>query len=238
MENNVLEASQAQSVVDGLLNGYKEYLELRNQMDEKLEVSAGFAYTKGNFIDDSVARKTSSFVEYCKKKAGESWEYLEFCFGEDKKSLFIVKNDYRLQRTFSKDLKKPTSQYLSNYAKINAPRIAEIRKGRKKVPNVTIQLELLEDFSIPENELSDYDSFYIVVYRTSAEKVIESVKLVLPDIETRELHMIQDLTPYLQTSLIVIEEEEYAAITGEKEEVIEVYDYEYTVPQEEKEAIQ
>lgn len=57
MANEVLNAEEAQLVVDGLLLGYKEYLDIRKEMKEKLKVSAGFAFTKGNFIDDGVARK-------------------------------------------------------------------------------------------------------------------------------------------------------------------------------------
>ena len=142
MENKVLNAEEAQLVVDGLLLGYKEYLDIRKEMKEKLKVSAGFAFTKGNFIDDGVARKTFNFAENKREKAGESWEYLEFSFGGEKPSLFIVKNDYRLQQTFSKEKKKKVSQYLSDYAKINKPILNSVRKGQKKVPNTSIQLEL------------------------------------------------------------------------------------------------
>src|SRR5699024_3126624 len=107
-----------------------------------LKVSAGFAFTKGNFIDDGVARKTFNFAENKREKAGESWEYLEFSFGGEKPSLFIVKNDYRLNQTFSKEKKKKVSKYLSDYAKINKPILNSVRKGQKKVPNTSIQLEL------------------------------------------------------------------------------------------------
>ena len=47
MANEVLNAEEAQLVVDGLLLGYKEYLDIRKEMKEKLKVSAGFAFTKG-----------------------------------------------------------------------------------------------------------------------------------------------------------------------------------------------
>ncbi|MBL1228029.1 hypothetical protein IW492_02135 [Enterococcus sp. BWB1-3] len=236
MERDVLKDEQAQLVVDGLLIGYKEYLDLRKEMQKKLKVSAGFAFAKGNFIDDGVAKNTTSFMDYKLEKAGESWEYLEFSFGESKPSLFIIKNDYRLQQTFSKDKKKKTSRYLSNYAKINKSTLDLVRRGQRKVPNVSIQLELsIDEPFISEEELSKYENFYIVVYKTDISKVIESVLLVLPDDETRVLHMIQDLSPYLQTTSITIEDEEYSAVVGEREEIVEVYDYDYTVPEEDKE---
>lgn len=74
-----------------------------------------------------------------------------------------------------------------------------------------------------------------MVYKTNTAKVIESVSLVLPDDETKELHIIQNLTPYLQTTSIIIEDEEYSAVVGEKEEIGDLYDYDYTIPKEEKE---
>ncbi|WP_195958042.1 hypothetical protein [Enterococcus gallinarum] len=233
MENVVLNAEEAQLVVDGLLLGYKEYLDIRKEMKEKLKVSAGFAFTKGNFIDDGVARKTVNFADNKLEKAGESWEYLEFSFGGEKPSLFIVKNDHRLQQTFSKDKKKKTSQYLADYATINKPILNLVRKGQKKVPNISIQLELpLEEPLISKEELSKYENFYIVVYKANAAKVIESVLLVLPDNETKELHLVQNLTPYLQTTSIIIEDEEYSAVVGEKEEVGDLDVYDYTIPKE------
>lgn len=205
-------------------------------MKNKMQVSGGFAFTKGNFIDDGVARSTSAFTEYKLEKAGESWEYLEFSFGKKNPSLFIIKNDYRLQQTFSKNQQKKTSEYLTNYAKINTPIIQAVRQGQKKVPNVSIQLELpLDEPVISHQELARYERFYVVVYKTNAAKIIESVLLVLPDAETKELHVIQNLTSFLQTTSIMIEDEEYSAVVGENEEIIQSEEYEITLPKEGKE---
>lgn len=127
---------------------------------------------------------------------------------------------------------------MSNYAKINKPNIDSIRKGQREIPDDFIQLVLpLDEDPISEEELTQYESFYIIVYRTSAEKVIESVSLVLPDDETKELHEIQNLSSYLQSSTINIEEDEYSAVVGDEEIVAgDVHDYTYTLPKEEKEA--
>lgn len=91
MEGTVLNEKQAQAVVDGLLNGYKEYLELRREMRNRLKVSAAFAFTRGNFIDDGIAKNVSDFMEYKKKTAGQSWQYLEFTLNKSKPSLLIIK---------------------------------------------------------------------------------------------------------------------------------------------------
>src|SRR5699024_11021781 len=160
MKKEVLTQEQAQLIVDGLLTGYKDYLDIRQKMKKKLKVSAGFAFTKGNYIDDGIANEVTSFARFHEKKAGESWRYLEFVFGERNPSLFIIKNDYRLQQTFSGNKQKKTSQYLSNYAKINNRTLDFIRKGQIKVPNMSIQLQLpIEESKLSDEELEKYESF-------------------------------------------------------------------------------
>ncbi|MBC2673715.1 hypothetical protein [Listeria booriae] len=54
---------QAQAVVDGILEGYKNYLDERRQKKEELRVSAGYAFTKGNHIDDTIAKKLQGLIE-------------------------------------------------------------------------------------------------------------------------------------------------------------------------------
>jgi len=94
---------------------------------------------------------------------------------------------------------------LSDYAEINKPILNSVHKGQKKVSNTSIQLELpLEEPMISEQELSKYENFYTVAYKTNMAKVIESVLLVLPDDEIKELHVVQNLIPYLQTTSIII----------------------------------
>ena len=160
---------------------------------------------------------------------------MNFLSGKGSLLLFIIKNDYRLQQTFLGDKQKKTSQYLLNYAKINKRTLERIRKGQIKVSNTSIQLKLpIEEPIVSEEELAKYENFFIIVYKTNVEKVIESVQLVLPDDQTKELHVIQDLSAYLQTTSITIEAEEYSAVVGENEEIGTIFDYDYTVPKEEK----
>lgn len=122
-----------------------------------------------------------------------------------------------------------------NHAKINKRTLERIRQGQIKVPNTSIQLKLpIEEPIVSEEELAKYENFFIIVYKTNVEKVIESVQLVLPDDQTKELHVIQDLSTYLQTTSIIIEAEEYSAVVGENEEIGMIFDYDYTVPKEEK----
>lgn len=68
MKKEVLTQEQAQLIVDGLLTGYKDYLDIRQKMKKKLKVSAGFAFTKGNYIDDGIANEVTSFARFHEKK--------------------------------------------------------------------------------------------------------------------------------------------------------------------------
>lgn len=238
---STLNQIQAQAVVDGILEGYRNYLEERRQKKAELKVSAGYAFTKGNHIDDTIATKLQNLIENDElAKAGESWEYLQFTFATDNdKCLFIVKNVYRLNRTFQSTQKQ--SRYLVDLAKINNPWIESLRTSQAKMAGVTIQLQFFdtveEQFAQKINE-EGISRFYILTYETDRiTKKIIKVELVAPDEKTRELHLIQDLTPYLATSDVIINEEEYSVISGEAE-FVATDDYGYTAPVKEAENVQ
>ncbi len=237
MNQEVVNEQQAQAIVDGILQGYKDYLEIRRQKKKELKVSASYAFVKGNHIDDAVARKLTGLIEKDQlAKAGESWEYLQFAFGrKDNKCLFIVKNIFRLKRTFQNSNKK--SQYLVDLAKVNNPWIHELRLGRVKMEGIAIQLQFLEFEKFEQTEeirKRNFSEFYIVTYETDSHtKEIVNVEIVAPDAETGELHSVQKLSSYLQSSNVVIQEDEYEAISGEVE-FSSIEDYGYTtIPEEE-----
>ncbi|MBC1291102.1 hypothetical protein HB820_01635 [Listeria booriae] len=229
---------QAQAVVDGILEGYKNYLDERRQKKEELRVSAGYAFTKGNHIDDTIAKKLQGLIEEdTLAKAGESWEYLQFTFSENGDTcLFIVKNVHRLNRTFQSSHKQ--SRYLVDLATINNSWIEELRTKQVKMDGITIQLQFF-DFEEKENlekliSRGTISKFYIVTYETDqVTKKVTKIELVAPDAQTRELHLIQNLTPYLATSRIVIEDDEYSVISNEGE-FVGTDDYGYTAPAEEE----
>lgn len=240
MNREIVNEQQAQAIVDGILQGYKDYLEIRRQKKEELKVSASYAFVKGNHIDDAVSRKLTGLIEKDQlAKAGESWEYLQFAFGrKDNKCLFIVKNILRLKRTFQTSHKK--SQYLVDLAKVNNPWIQELRQGRVKKEGVSIQLQFLDFEKWEQTEEireRNFSEFYIVTYETDSHtKEIISVEIVAPDAETGELHSVQKLSSYLQSSDVIIQENEYESISGEVE-FGSVEDYGYTTLPEEGEEI-
>ncbi|KIX90273.1 hypothetical protein TP70_08555 [Staphylococcus microti] len=98
-----------QLIVDGILNGYKEYLEERRAKKEKYIVSTGFSWSKANIIDTYVAKACSEFegVSYKVDKAGYTWEYVQFTLKHAQESfLFIVKNSWGIDRTFNGKIDK------------------------------------------------------------------------------------------------------------------------------------
>ena len=92
MKNYNLPEKLNESIVDGIIEGYRDYLEVRRQKARELKVHGAYAWVKGNHIDHYVAvaceeHRVSSTVA----KAGLTWQYLQF-YNNDEKILFIVKN--------------------------------------------------------------------------------------------------------------------------------------------------
>ncbi|MBC1778150.1 hypothetical protein HCA46_04805 [Listeria booriae] len=143
---------------------------------------------------------------------------------------------HRLNRTFQSSHKQ--SRYLVDLATINNSWIEELRTKQVKMDGITIQLQFF-DFEEKENlekliSRGAISKFYIVTYETDqVTKKVTKIELVAPDAQTRELHLIQNLTPYLATSRIVIEDEEYSVISNEGE-FVGTDDYGYTAPAEEE----
>lgn len=96
-----LENELSQSIVDGILKGYKEYLDVRRRVQKDLKVSGAYAWVKGNHIDSSVDEACSNYdrVQSSIEKAGYTWEYLQFILEDtQEKYLVIVKIVEELRR--------------------------------------------------------------------------------------------------------------------------------------------
>lgn len=229
---------QSKALVDGILKGYKDYLAERREK-KQMKVSSGYAFTKGNHIDDQVAKSLNQLIDSDEvKKAGESWEYLKFDLTiEGDRCFFLVKNASRISRSFQKG--KYESEYLVDYSKTNRPFLSKIRQTQSKIES-EIQLllwETKEEEQLQNIRGEEYDRFYVVIYETdSKSKEIVKVEVVVPDSDTRVLHMVQDLSSYIATSDVVIELDEYSAVVNEEETFSDTGSgYDYTVPAVEKE---
>lgn len=46
--------------IKGLMTGYNNYLQVRVNAAKELEVSNGYAYTRGNHLEDSIAKENTT----------------------------------------------------------------------------------------------------------------------------------------------------------------------------------
>lgn len=214
-----------QSIVDGILKGYKEYLAVRKEAKEKLKVSAAYAWVKGNHIDSSVDELCSSTdnVESSIEKAGYTWEYIQFLMKEkDEKYLIIVKNGRGITKTFNgKTSKVNQDNYLYELAGINNPLVST---GKLKSINsdraVQLELSLPEVFVIDKKVAMEapegYNRFYVVTYEFDEASMISRIALTLPNQQDMTLVEVSDLTPFIESSAFNISNEELEVVQNDK----------------------
>lgn len=207
MKNYELTENLNQAIVDGVVEGYVEYLKVRREMGRKLKVSSAYAWVKGNHIDDKVARACEELgVDSQLSKAGLTWQYLQFKLKQEK-VLFIIKNArYFNEENVSrgKDAKgvsrKTQMEYMEDLMSINSDvDLSKIPSSKKKVSK---QLELFEDFHLNNKDLQEikkldnegYERFYIATYEVSEDQIISNISLWLPNPADNKAYLIQDLT--------------------------------------------
>lgn len=229
MVQKVFTEEEAQIIVDTLLEGNNQYLQERIDKRKSMEVSGGYAWTRPNHLDDTFAKAKLPFISnYKVKKAGESWQYLEFHSNNaSKKTMLIIKNRPRLEATFERKGHKQ-SQYLVDCAAINK----EIASQDKKTRAVeTIQLELFADEPdfgdvLVQEQFKEFEAFYVIVYGVDEFKHISSVEVVMPNPYTEILEGVQDLTHCLEkTEIVQLEAEELQQFPEEAPMLSEEYGY-------------
>ncbi|GIO25502.1 hypothetical protein [Ornithinibacillus bavariensis] len=204
-----------QRIVDGLMDGYREYLEVRREKSRSMKVSGAYAWVKGNHIDDQVSKACKLFgVESKLAKAGLTWQYLQFQHHENK-ILFIVKN----ARYFNKEqvsrgkdalgkASKNKMSYMEDLMRINSN--IDFKSIPTERANRSIQLELLEEGFLNEQDhydigkiKSEFDRFYIVVYAIDESQLISNISLFMPNPKDNKAYLIDDLTKYINASNMV-----------------------------------
>ena len=198
-----------QAIVDGMVEGYTEYLSVRRRMSRELKVSSAYAWVKGNHIDDKVATACEKLgVDSQLSKAGQTWQYLQFKL-EQEKVLFIIKNGRyfnKEQVSKGRDVKgasrKTKMEYMEDLMNINAPiDFAEISSYRKQNSN-QLALELFEEFRLNEEDIKQiskldkegYEKFYIATYEIDETQAISNISLWLPNPVDNKAYLIEDLT--------------------------------------------
>lgn len=237
-------------IVDGTLRGYLQYLEERKEKRKTMNVSGAYAWTKGNHIDDQVSKLgEEKGVTFKVDKAGYTWEYLQFSVSEDSEEyMIIVKNSRRVKKTFEDQKKKANEDnYLVELAEYNTHLFDGKQRNYKEQPE-QIQLELsdphevkavIDRTSLKVNQ--KYSRFYIVTYEIDDEtKLITSIRLTMPNRETMNLELIEDLSYLIEESDFEITADDVEPILSESASDQTIFSgdsdsFGYAIPEEEKE---
>lgn len=198
-----------ESIVDGIIEGYRDYLDVRRQKARELKVHGSYAWVRGNHIDHYVALACEEHgVTSSVAKAGLTWQYLQFTEREDR-ILFIVKNaryfnvsEVDKGRDAKGQTRSKKASYMNNLISIN--RDINFRSTTSKNFNSSVQLELLEDFSPIRLGNADtigvdkqFDRFYIATYNIDANYQIREISLWMPNPSDNRAYLISDLTSYI-----------------------------------------
>lgn len=250
MDEFKLDETISKAIVDGTLKGYLQYLEERKSKKESMSVSGAYAWTKGNHIDDQVSKIGQNHnVQFKIEKAGYTWEYLQFTVSENAENyMVIVKNSRRVKKSFDDQKKKANEDnYLVNLADINTDVLKNSEQSFVVQPE-QIQLELNDPEEVRAviegkqlNVTQKYSRFYIVTYEIDDEtKFVESIQLTMPNRQTMNLELIEDLSYLIQDSEYEITTEDVEPIMNEKVSDQTIFSgdsnaFGYSIPEEEKE---
>lgn len=211
----------SQIIVNAIVEGYRDYIEHRKERNREMIISSAFAWTKGNFIEDRIAKSGSELnVTYHKAKAGLTWEYLQFSQNETKK-LFLIKNAaYFNEKGFSQAVLPNKNQsahrtYLHELSKINSKLEFPNNEQNLFVSGEPVQLSL----SIVENQIkegleqiqSSYNEFHILTYELDEAYQISKVMHYLPNPTDNIAYKIEDLSNYISGAELSDEEREIIA---------------------------
>ncbi|MDN8926716.1 hypothetical protein Q0O74_14150, partial [Staphylococcus aureus] len=59
-----------ESIVKGIIAGYNDYVNERNEVKKRMVISDDYVYTKSNHIENQVSKHLENFVKYIKENAG------------------------------------------------------------------------------------------------------------------------------------------------------------------------
>lgn len=221
-----------QAIVNGILQGYRNYIEERKEKQEEMNISTAYAWVKGNHIDDQTAEECKPLkVDFKKAKAGYTWGYLQFNIEDSNKSMFIIKNGaYFDDNNFSKRKGTPSQtkdekedNYMKRLSKINED-IYFPEKQSLFTKEQERQMMLFGDKTIKELDkteetrlLEEFNRFYIVTYDTDDSFAISTISLLMPNPKDDIAYEIEDLSEYIGTSSVSFEDTDFEVLTKESE---------------------
>jgi len=234
--------------VSGLMKGYRDYLQVRVEADNDLEVSNGYAYTRGNHLEDKIAKEsTSSKVSFDHANAG-SWKYLQFTVNEsDKKYLVIVRRSERIIET-QKDLKNKESEdqdknwlyklaMNNDYLELSKIKTDESTQMKLFGDNLEEQRAIFKQIQLNFESDENYDGFYILSYEINPSTyIIDDASLLMMDPQTLELVEVESLRSLVVDYRTLIEEDllnQAQTAIGTEEFAGEAEEYRVNVAEEE-----
>lgn len=249
MKNYKLERQYNESIVDGIIEGYKSYLEVRKSVAKKLRIHGAYAWVKGNHIDHYVAEHCEPLgIESKISRAGVTWQYLQFTNAENN-SLFLIRNAMYFNEnsvTKGKDAHGKTrnnkSIYMNELMKINNDVNFTAIEEQMNNP-ISKQLTLFDENRmevISREEISgitsEYDKFYIVTYSIDENHLISQIKLWMPNPHDNKAYLIDDLTGLIGMNPshdIPLEEETIAILDSTAEQQnLNAINYGIVLPEE------
>ncbi|HEL9633415.1 TPA: hypothetical protein U0K44_000217 [Streptococcus suis] len=229
MEREIFTPNQSQAIVDAILKGYKSYLDERIEKRKSMHVSAGYAWTKANHIDDALAVADLTFIDTFElKHAGQSWEFLEF--NSENQLLgrvcFVLKGLTRLQQVFPTAVKSGKG-YLFDYAQINTAYLENLSRHTDESTPFPVQMELFDDnlFELLNRSEQSINNFFFITYQADELHHLTNIQVIMPDSRNGKLIEIQDLSAYISTSSIDFSDEKYQELQG-LSEIDDVADFE------------
>ncbi|WP_188455507.1 spr1630 family ClpXP-sensitive toxin [Virgibacillus oceani] len=223
MEQYKFDTGISKTIVQAIVEGYRDYIEHRMDRHNKMKISSAFAWTKGNFIESKIADICSDLnFSYKKAKAGLTWDYLQFIQGDTKK-LFLIKNAaYFNENSFSQAIlpnkgnNKIRRTYLHELSKINKK--LEFSTNHQQVENPSRQSIQLS-FKISEDLVQDdlnhfqelYNEFHILTYEIDDAFQISKIMHYLPNPGDNIAYRIDNLSKYISGAELTDNEKEIIA---------------------------
>lgn len=223
MDQFKFDPKDSETIVNAIVEGYREYIEHRKDRYEKMTISSAFAWTKGNFIESKIAEISPDLnLSYKFAKAGLTWDYLQFIHGDTKK-LFLIKNAaYFNEKSFSQAL-LPNQQKSKGHRRTYLHELSKINQGIEFSFDNQYQLssEQGEQLSlfVSEEQIKDeleqiqntYDEFHILTYKIDDAYQISEIMHYLPNPENNIAYRIENLSKYISGSELTDEEREVIA---------------------------
>ncbi|WP_210135717.1 hypothetical protein [Staphylococcus sp. GDX8P80P] len=232
------------SILEGIVHGYKDYIKVRTEAYRTMEISEAYAYTKSNHIEHQVATHIKEYMDFQKSNAGPSWKYLKFIgsgLSDNQYLSFIIKNEkyfnnnavtYGKTPFNNKDEKEKV--YLKELVSKNQNIDFDKLQNEHKHPHQLNWDDYLTKPNIYQTEQKSDGIFNIITYNIDSNtKMIDSVKICIPNPVNNKAIMIEDLSD--EVIRIIANEQEYLTESDDFKEFQTINDSDIQTVDPEKE---